>query len=89
MVVAVITGNGVQVLGYYLLFLFFDGMGGIVAFAFEREKFGRLWLLIPQRFSYRQMMYWVLFKSIGAALRGRLVGWGVLKRTGRVREVPA
>ena len=89
MVVAIITGNGVQVLGYYLLFLLVDGMGGGIAFAFEREGFGRLWLLIPQRFSYRQMMYWVLFKSIGAALRGELVGWGVLKRTGRVREVPA
>ena len=89
MAVAIITGNGLQVAGYYLLFLLVDGLGGIVAFGFERERFGKLWLLIPQRFSYRQMMYWVLFKSIAAALRGQLVGWGVLKRTGMVKEDPA
>ncbi len=87
MILALITGNGLQVLGYYLVFLLADAVGGVVAFSFERERLGRLWLLIPQRFSYRQMMYWVLFKSIGAALRGQLVGWGVLKRTGRVGEV--
>jgi hypothetical protein len=89
MLLAILTGNGLQVLGYYLVFLLADAIGGIVAFSFERERIGRLWLLIPQRFSYRQMMYWVLFKSMGAALRGQLVGWGVLKRTGRVGEVPA
>ena len=89
MAAAIITGNGLQVLGYYLLFLLVDAAGGIVAFSFEKEKLGRLWLLIPQRFTYRQMMYWVLFKSVVAALRGQLVGWGVLKRTGKVRNVPA
>jgi cellulose synthase/poly-beta-1,6-N-acetylglucosamine synthase-like glycosyltransferase/peptidoglycan/xylan/chitin deacetylase (PgdA/CDA1 family)/spore germination protein YaaH len=86
MVVAIVTGNGLQVLGYYLLFLLIDAFGAIVAFSFEKEKLGRLWLLIPQRFSYRQMMYWVLFKSIVAAIRGQLVGWGVLQRTGKVKE---
>jgi cellulose synthase/poly-beta-1,6-N-acetylglucosamine synthase-like glycosyltransferase len=82
MAVAIITGNGLQVLGYYLVFLLVDAVGGIVAFSFEKETLGRLWLLVPQRFTYRQMMYWVLFKSIVAALKGQLVGWGVLKRTG-------
>ncbi len=87
--VAIATGNGVQVLGYYLLFIVVDAFGAIVAFSFEKERLGRLWLLLPQRFSYRQIMYWVLFKSIGAAVSGHLVGWGVLKRTGKVREVAA
>jgi len=88
MLLSVITGNGLQVLGYYLVFLLADAVGGIVAFSFEGERPGRLWLLIPQRFTYRQMMYWVVFKSLGAALRGQLVGWGVLKRTGSVGNVP-
>ena len=88
MLVAIISGNGLQMLGYYLLFLLIDAIGAIVAFSFEKEKLRRLWLLLPQRFSYRQMMYWVLFKSIIAAARGQLVGWGVLKRTGKVGEVP-
>jgi peptidoglycan-N-acetylglucosamine deacetylase len=86
MLVAVISGNSVALIGYYLLFLLIDAIGAVVAFSFEKERLAKLWLLLPQRFSYRQMMYWVLFKSLHAAARGRLVGWGVLKRTGKVRE---
>jgi hypothetical protein len=41
-------------------------------------------LLIAQRFVYRQIMYWVVLKAVGAALRGRWVGWGKLERTGRM-----
>jgi hypothetical protein len=37
--------------------------GAIGAFLFERERLSRLWLLIPQRFVYRQLIYWVLIKS--------------------------
>jgi poly-beta-1,6 N-acetyl-D-glucosamine synthase len=85
MLVSIATGNGLQVLAYYLVFLVVDFAGAAIAFGFEREEAGRLWLLIPQRFGYRQIMYFVLFKSVAAAFRGRLVGWGVLKRTGSVQ----
>jgi hypothetical protein len=33
-----------------------------------------------QRFGYRQLMYYVVVKSIGAALHGVRVGWGKLER---------
>jgi hypothetical protein len=33
---------------------------------------------------WRQLMYYVLFKSMRKALKGELSGWGVLKRTGNV-----
>ena len=38
----------------------------------------------PQRIGYRQVMYYVVLKAIAQALRGPLVGWGKLARTGRV-----
>lgn len=43
-----------------------------------------LWYLSPQRFAYRQVMYWVVVRSFLAAVRGRLVGWGVLERKATV-----
>jgi hypothetical protein len=56
----------------------------VIAFALERRAPWRLlWLLIPQRIGYRQIMYYVVLKAITQALRGPRVGWGKLARTGR------
>ena len=43
--------------------------------------------MIPQRLVYRQLMYYIVLKSFGKALKGELQGWGVLKRTGNVKQV--
>ena len=40
--------------------------------------------MLAQRFIYRQLMYGVVIRSLVAALRGKMVGWGKLERTGRV-----
>jgi hypothetical protein len=73
-------------LAYWLIFTAIDLLSAIVAFALERrEKWSLLWLLIPQRIGYRQVMYYVVLKAITQALRGPLVGWGKLQRTGRVQ----
>ncbi len=48
----------------------------------------KLWLILllfPQRLVYRPIMYVILFKSYIKALKGELMGWGVLKRTGNIR----
>jgi peptidoglycan-N-acetylglucosamine deacetylase len=48
----------------------------------------KLWLILllfPQRIVYRPIMYIILFKSYIKALKGELMGWGVLKRTGNIR----
>ena len=47
----------------------------------EKTRAKRLlgWLLI-QRFGYRQVMYWVMVKSVFTAIRGAIVGWGKLER---------
>ncbi|WCT75392.1 glycosyltransferase [Sphingomonas naphthae] len=70
---------------YWLVFTAIDLLAGIVAFGLEpREKWRLLWLLVPQRIGYRQVMYYVVIKALSNALRGRMVGWGKLERSGRV-----
>jgi len=70
---------------YWLVFTAIDVLAATIAFALERrENWKLLWLLIPQRIGYRQVMYYVVLKAITQALRGPKVGWGKLARTGRV-----
>jgi cellulose synthase/poly-beta-1,6-N-acetylglucosamine synthase-like glycosyltransferase/peptidoglycan/xylan/chitin deacetylase (PgdA/CDA1 family) len=70
-----------QVLFYYALFLAIDWATAGFAFLLERrERWGLLWWLFLQRFCYRQVMYYVMIKSVASALQGALVGWGKLER---------
>ena len=59
----------------------------VLAFSFEKENMWKLLWLIPQRLVWRWLMWYVLFKSARRAIKGELQNWGVLKRTGNVREV--
>ncbi len=74
---------------YYFIFTLVDVAGAALAFAFEKEDYKKLLWMIPQRLVYRQLMYYILFKSFNKAIKGELQGWGVLKRTGNVKEVAA
>ena len=74
-----------KMLTYWLVFTAIDLLAAFIAFALERrEQWRLLWLLVPQRIGYRQIMYYVVLKALGAALRGPRVGWGKLERSGRV-----
>jgi hypothetical protein len=64
-----------------------DVAGAALAFAFEKEDYKKLFWMIPQRLIYRQMMYYILFKSFNRAIKGELQGWGALKRTGSVKKI--
>ena len=79
------TGQWFQTLIYYVAFTIVDLLASFLAFSYEKENVKRLIYLIPQRLVYRQLMFWVVFKSVISALKGTLIGWGVLKRTGRVK----
>jgi hypothetical protein len=74
-----------QVLFYYALFLAVDWFGAFAAFLMEKGEQKKLlgWLVI-QRFGYRQVMYWVMVKSVFTAIRGAVVGWGKLERKATV-----
>jgi cellulose synthase/poly-beta-1,6-N-acetylglucosamine synthase-like glycosyltransferase len=70
-----------QVLFYYALFLTIDWVSAGFAFLLEKKEHWRLlWWLFLQRFCYRQVMYYVMIKSVAVAARGSTVGWGKLDR---------
>jgi len=72
-----------DVLKLYVIFLIVDWLAAVVAFLMEPgEEKALTWLVLIQRFVFRQTMYWVVVKSIAAALRGHVVGWGKLERKG-------
>jgi cellulose synthase/poly-beta-1,6-N-acetylglucosamine synthase-like glycosyltransferase len=74
-----------RMLTYWLVFTAIDLLAAFIAFALERrERWSLLWLLIPQRIGYRQVMYYVVLKALAQAMRGPRVGWGKLERSGRV-----
>jgi peptidoglycan-N-acetylglucosamine deacetylase len=43
--------------------------------------------MMPQRLIYCQLMYYIFIKSSNRAIKGELQGWGVLKRTGNVKQI--
>ena len=70
---------------YWLAFTAIDVVCGAVAYALEpREQHYPAFLLVAQRLVYRQLMYSVVVRAVGAALSGPAVGWGKLDRSGRV-----
>jgi cellulose synthase/poly-beta-1,6-N-acetylglucosamine synthase-like glycosyltransferase/spore germination protein YaaH/peptidoglycan/xylan/chitin deacetylase (PgdA/CDA1 family) len=66
---------------YWAAFIFLDLSAGALGMALERQAPWRdlIWLPI-QRFGYRQLMYYVVVKSVVTAVRGYRVGWGKLER---------
>ena len=63
------------------------------ALALTMERRYHLWRLLPllflQRFCYRQLLYVTAVRVAGAALKGRMLGWGKLVRTGHVTPATA
>lgn len=78
-----------HILVYYCVFSLVDIAGAALAFSFEKASYSKLLWMIPQRLVYRQLMYYILLKSFNKALKGELQGWGILKRTGNVKNIPA
>ena len=78
-----------QVLFYYALFLAIDWLSACFAFVLEKkERWRLLWWLFLQRFCYRQVMYYVMIKSVAVAIRGPRVGWGKLERKATAEARP-
>jgi cellulose synthase/poly-beta-1,6-N-acetylglucosamine synthase-like glycosyltransferase len=79
------SANVQKIAIYYCVFMVVDLLAAMVGFVMEkREDWSLLWWLMLQRFGYRQIMYYVVLRSIFAALRGPFVGWGKLERAGTV-----
>ena len=74
---------------YFGVFMLTDFLAVAIAFIIERNENWRLMLWLGlQRVGYRQILYYVVVKSVITALLGPLVGWGKLDRKATV-SVPA
>jgi cellulose synthase/poly-beta-1,6-N-acetylglucosamine synthase-like glycosyltransferase/peptidoglycan/xylan/chitin deacetylase (PgdA/CDA1 family)/spore germination protein YaaH len=72
-------------LTYYAAFTLADVLASAVAFALEGGEQWALLVWLPlQRLAYRQVLYWVMYRSVVAALQGVGVGWGKLERKATV-----
>src|SRR5262249_22455887 len=81
------SGGDLYTVGlYYAVFVVVDLLAAVFGFLMERkENWHLLWWLVLQRFGYRQIMYYVVVRSIWTAIRGAVVGWGKLERTATVK----
>ena len=78
--------HGTILLAYWAVFSAVELLGAWVAFRLDREDKKLLGWLLLQRFVYRQLMYYVIVKSLVFAARGSLVGWGKFERKGTVKH---
>jgi cellulose synthase/poly-beta-1,6-N-acetylglucosamine synthase-like glycosyltransferase/peptidoglycan/xylan/chitin deacetylase (PgdA/CDA1 family)/spore germination protein YaaH len=89
MVLSVWRGDWRAFLAGYVAFLLMDICGSLLAFTLDHKPVKWLALLLVQRFSYRQIMYYICFKAMIEAVRGARHGWRKLDRTGSVTVTPA
>ena len=76
-------------LSYWAIFIGVDLAAGALGMALEkRAPWADLPFLPVQRFGYRQLMYYVVVKSLVMAIRGGRVGWGKLERRATASVAP-
>jgi cellulose synthase/poly-beta-1,6-N-acetylglucosamine synthase-like glycosyltransferase/peptidoglycan/xylan/chitin deacetylase (PgdA/CDA1 family) len=81
---SLIFGHAAAIWYYFAAFLVMDIFLALLACRIEGEPAARAMMIVPMRFVYRPLLSWVIWKSIIRALKGALVGWGKLERTGAV-----
>ncbi|MCE9599381.1 MAG: glycosyltransferase [Spirochaetia bacterium] len=86
---SILRGDIEAIAAGYVLFLFMDICGSLLAFTLERKPKRLMLLVLIQRFFYRQFMYFITFKAMFAMLKGRRHGWNKLERQGTVKLTPA
>jgi cellulose synthase/poly-beta-1,6-N-acetylglucosamine synthase-like glycosyltransferase len=75
---------------FFAAFLIIDFITSAIAFALERrqpEAREDAWLLSQvwlQRFAYRQLFSWVLFRTLKRAIEGQRFAWDKLERTAKM-----
>jgi cellulose synthase/poly-beta-1,6-N-acetylglucosamine synthase-like glycosyltransferase/peptidoglycan/xylan/chitin deacetylase (PgdA/CDA1 family) len=83
-VAGLFTRHATEYLFIYFLYYIVDCGVSVFAYHYDHMTFSprKALLLFVQRFIYRQLLFYVLFKAYLKAIRGELANWGVLKRTG-------
>ncbi|HSU80049.1 MAG TPA: polysaccharide deacetylase family protein, partial [Candidatus Angelobacter sp.] len=70
----------------FILFYLLDFFTSLYAFRLEKENPRPLASLFLQRILYKQLMTYVVIKSLVSAIKGVTVGWNKLKRKGNVTQ---
>lgn len=86
--IAGLFGDAPKVMTYYVTFLLLDLFVAFYAFKLEKVSTKPLLSLLIQRLIYRQLLTYTVWKSFISAVKGVLVGWNKLKRSGNV-QVPS
>jgi cellulose synthase/poly-beta-1,6-N-acetylglucosamine synthase-like glycosyltransferase/peptidoglycan/xylan/chitin deacetylase (PgdA/CDA1 family)/spore germination protein YaaH len=81
---SIFLGHSEDVLPYFMAFMLCDLLVAAVAVRFECLPLRTALRIIPQRFLYRPLLSYVIWKSLLHAVRGAWVGWGKLQRTATV-----
>ncbi|KAA9015511.1 polysaccharide deacetylase family protein [Niallia endozanthoxylica] len=81
-----LTSSHMFVAYFYLAFLLVDILISAYSFSLEKEKKKPLLTLFIQRVVYRQFFTYVVWKSFLFAIKGQLMGWNKLQRTGNVLQ---
>ena len=82
----------VKLLTFFGAFLAIDFAASALAFMLERKhpaSKGDGWLLVHiwvQRFTYRQLFSWVLFRTVKRAIDGKPFNWDKLERTAKMSK---
>ncbi len=82
MIIGLLTHQYGLIVLSFVVYTLADVITSAIALWLDHEKLRNLWILIPQRIFYRQLMYYVIARSVINVLRGRLVHWGKLERQG-------
>lgn len=82
---SLIRGDFSAIATGYGLFLLMDLVGSLVAYRLDHKSIKTLWVVLIQRFYYRQFMYLVTFKAVIQVLRGGRQFWNKLERKGSVK----
>ncbi len=79
--------NGEKILFYYSIFMMTDLLSALIAFMLEKnEKKIELFWILWQRIFFRQLFYYVAWKSLVTSIKGFHVGWQKIDRKATVRS---
>ncbi|MEH7419373.1 polysaccharide deacetylase family protein [Neobacillus drentensis] len=85
-IMALFNGHSGKAAIGFILFYLLDFVTSLYAFRLEKESPKPLVSLFLQRILYKQLMTYVVIKSIFSAIKGVTVGWNKLKRKGNVTQ---
>lgn len=69
LIIALFCGNIGPILSAYALFFLMDAFVSGTAYRLDRKSIANIWVILIQRFFYRQFIYFVTFASILAAFK--------------------